>query len=147
MSTSMPTSTAASLTNDFEFPNPAPVGIIAFLGIYNIIYLFLLCYVVGCLFHYRRHRMLLPRNVATLIPFQLFSFVSCVIFSLSIILGKPRFCEVLDAMYITLPVMAMHFNLNTPEMVFQSDLNSLKVTRAQARESCLLFYFSFFLSF
>jgi len=116
---------------DFVFAEPAPLGQTVFLGVYLGVYFALLCFVVVQLIRHRRSRFIIPRNISTLIPFQLVSFSSCVVFSVSIILGKPAFCNALDALYIAIPVFAMHFNLNTPELVFMSDLNSLKVARAQ----------------
>jgi len=114
----------------FDFPDPAPVGVTIFLTIYLFVILVLLIPAIVLLIVRRNHKMLVPRSIGTLIPMLLSQYAAAVVFSLSLIMGKPPFCPALDAFYLLIPVAGMHFNLNIPNLVFQDSLNSMKVELA-----------------
>jgi len=122
MSSSIPSS---------DFPDRSPVGIVVFLGIVLAVYYPMALFTVWKLIQHRRHRFIAPRCPQTLAPLLLLHLCSITIFALSIILGKPPFCDVLDAMYLSIAVFSTHFNFNIPALVFQSDANAHKVALAQ----------------
>jgi hypothetical protein len=121
------------MTNEFAFTEPGPLGATIFLAIFNFIMIFGSLIIIIFMIKRRHHKMLSVRNPTSLILHILASIISCVFFSLSIILGKSTsfFCPALDAMYILVPVTSIHTNLAFPALVFASDANDLKVSRAR----------------
>ena len=115
----------------FNFPEPASLGVVIFLGIMLAVYYPAALFIMLKLFKRRAHRLISPRCPQTLIPLILVLLCSITVFSLSIILGKPPFCGTLDAMYLAVAVICLHFNFNIPVLVFQSDANAHKVALAQ----------------
>ena len=132
----------------FDFPDPSPVGIVVFLGIILAIDYPMTLFVLYKLFQHRGHRFIAPRCPHTLAPYLLLHMISISIFVASFIMGKPMFCDVQDAMYLSVAVFSAHFNFNIPALVFQSDANAHKVALAQVCVPALsIFCYFLFLVF
>jgi len=64
-----------------------------FLVVYYALLGLLLLFVVGMLELRRNHKVIVPRDVVTLIPFHILSYAQCVVIAVSIIEGKPEWCS------------------------------------------------------
>lgn len=111
---------------EFLFPEPVSLGAIIFLAIWGFILVATTLFVLIMLYIKRNHRLIQARTPLTLGLFIISSVTSGIVFSLSLILGKPGFCQVQDAMYILVPTVVTHMNMNTPALVFASDVNDRK---------------------
>ena len=116
----------------FTFPDPAPVGVTVFLAIYISLLFVVMVPVTVILVRNRSNRIIAARSLGTLIPLLYYEWMAGVAFAISIMVGKPAFCEALDAFYLLIPVAGVHYNLNIPNLVFQDTINNMKVDLAHS---------------
>jgi len=121
----------ADLSNEFLFPDRAPVWAIVFLCLFNVMLIVTQIFVITKIMSRRHHRAISMRSPVTLIIYLVGGLATCIVFSLSIILGKPAFCTAQDVMYIILPVVSLQINMTFPDLVFAAQANDLKVLHSE----------------
>jgi len=102
--TSTPSVPSTNPSPAWVFPDPASEGVMIFLVVYYALSFLVVVFVVAMLLLCRNHKVIVPRDLWTLIPFHIMQYALSVVAAVSIILGKPAFCTPLEVLYSVAPV-------------------------------------------
>jgi len=112
----------------FTFEEPAAWATSVFVCVYACINTILLVCSIILLIKRRQHRIIKYRNIVTLIPYLVYFYYLSIVQTVSIIMGKPKFCTIISVSMSFMYYFISHFLLTTPTIVFQSEINNVKLT-------------------